>query len=185
MCACKLSHALLTLLAVAGCTLKQEMEIFSMTPAKLAVNFLLCVFSIGFVAGAEQTVADVSAHADKDAAKMVRKTWPEGKSFDLKRMKVTLSAPVLVKRDREPYYFPKIARLPNGEIILHSAIDCPLNLSITDESFKPERAEVLWSSDGGLTWKDPQIIPDGSSLHVLLPNGDMMFAPYRLFELPK
>ena len=113
------------------------------------------------------------------------KSWPDGKTFELKGMKVTLSAPVLVRRDREPYYFPKIARLPNGEIMLHSSVFAPLDLSKVDDNFLPERAEVLWSSDGGLTWKDPQNIPDGSSLHVLLPNGDMLLAPYRTFELPK
>src|SRR5690349_7724328 len=113
------------------------------------------------------------------------KAWPEGASFDLKGVKVSLSAPVLVRRDREPYYFPKISRLPNNELVLCSSIDRPVNLSVTDESFKPERSEILWSGDGGLNWKDPQIIPDASSLRILLSGGDLIFAPYRTFELPK
>jgi hypothetical protein len=102
--------------------------------------------------------------------------WPEGKTYNLKGLRVTLSAPVLVGRRKSFYWFPKVVRLANGDLIAHASLDV--------DDFGQEREEVLWSSDGGLTWRDPKQYPSPSNAQVLLTSGDLLFLPYRLYPLP-
>jgi len=104
------------------------------------------------------------------------KDWPEGKTYQLKGLSVTLSAPVLVGRSKGFYWFPKLVRLADGELVAH----CQLDL----DNFGQEREEILWSDDGGLTWGDAKQVPSPSGAQVLLTSGDLLFLPYRLYPLP-
>jgi len=83
---------------------------------------------------------------------------------------------VLVRRSKSFYWFPKIVRLANGELVAHSSLDV--------DNFGQEREEILWSGDGGLTWEDPKQYASPSNAQVLLPSGDLLFLPYRLYPLP-
>ena len=77
--------------------------------------------------------------------------WPGGKTYNLKGLNVTLSASVLVGRRKTFYWFPKVARRGTGDLIAHASLDV--------DDFGQEREEVLLSSDGGLTWRDPKQYP--------------------------
>lgn len=103
-------------------------------------------------------------------------TWLEGETYDLKGLRVTLSAPALVKRSRGFYWFPRITRLSNGSLVTHVSLDT--------DTFGEERGEVLWSSDGGLTWGNPKQFPTPSSAQIHLPSGDLLSLPYRLYPRP-
>jgi hypothetical protein len=113
--------------------------------------------------------------ADPEAAPT---KWPAGKIYRLKEgLEVTVSAPVLVGRStRTHYWYPGLARLANGDLIAHvtTSVD-----GFGDKGKEP--GEVVWSSDGGLTWGNPQEILYASASKVLLPNGDLLFLPYRLY----
>jgi hypothetical protein len=100
--------------------------------------------------------------------------WPAGKTYDLSGLKVTISAPRLVSRSYTGHYwFPHLVRLANGELIAHVSLDA--------DQVGEERGEVLWSRDGGLNWGDAQHFPTPSETQLLLPNGDLLFLPSRLY----
>jgi hypothetical protein len=99
--------------------------------------------------------------------------WPEGKTYELKGLRVTLSVPVLIGRSKSYFWFPKIMRLANGDLVAHVQVD-------DDRNIKQERQEVLWSSDGGMTWRDAKEFPVATSARVLLSSGDVVLLPYRL-----
>jgi len=105
------------------------------------------------------------------------RSWPEGKTYDLKRLRVTLSAPVLVGRGKPAFNFPKIVGLRNGDLIAH--------VEVTAENWEGEQNDVLWSSNGGLTWEDAARCPIATSARVLLPSGDFVLLPYRLYPRPE
>jgi hypothetical protein len=111
--------------------------------------------------------------------------WPAGRVYELKGMKVSVSAPVLVQRDYEPFCYPRLERLANGQIICAATIDSPENAADTAAFFGPERNGVKWSNDGGLTWKEWAVVPDASNARILLPNGDLLFVPYRMYTCPQ
>lgn len=104
-------------------------------------------------------------------------SWPEGKTYDLKGLRVTLSAPVLVGRSKNAFNFPKIVGLRNGDLIAQ--------VEVTPETWEGEQNEVLWSSDGGLTWGGEARCPIATSARVLLPSGDFVLLPYRLYPRPE
>lgn len=109
------------------------------------------------------------------------KSWPAGKAYKLNDVEITLSAPVLVGRSAKTHYwYPGLARLANGDLIAHvtTSVD-----GFGDKGKEP--GEVVWSSDGGLTWGSPKQIPYASTSKVLLPNGDLLFLPYRLYPHKK
>lgn len=103
-------------------------------------------------------------------------SWPEGKTYSLEGLTVAISAPVLVGRGKDAFNFPKIMRLPNGDLVA--------TIEVTPESWDKERNTVLWSNDGGLTWGDAQACPIATSARVLLPSGDLVLLPYRLYPRP-
>jgi hypothetical protein len=108
--------------------------------------------------------------ADRDSA------WPVGKTYKLAGLRVDLSAPVLVGRGepgRPVFNFPKIVGLRNGELIAH--------VEVTAETWEGEQNDVLWSSDGCLTWGGAARCPIATSARVLLPSGDIILLPYRLY----
>jgi hypothetical protein len=103
-------------------------------------------------------------------------SWPKGKTYDLKGLRVELSAPVLVGRGkpgRPVFNFPKIVGLRNGELIAH--------VEVTAETWEEEQNDVLWSSDGGLTWGGAARCPIATAARVMLPSGDIVLLPYRLY----
>src|SRR5690242_16378054 len=120
------------------------------------------VFLLGAAAG-------VSPAGDAKTAR----EWPRGKTYSLKGMEVSVSAPVLVGRSgKTNYWYPKLVRLADGTLIAH------LTVSLDGFGTRGEEpGEVLWSSDGGLTWENPKRFPYASSTQLQLANGDLLFLP--------
>jgi len=104
--------------------------------------------------------------------------WPTGKAYELKGLRVTLSAPVLVGRSKTYFWFPQIERLPNGEVLA-------IVRTCADANPYDSKGAILWSSDEGLTWSEPK--PYGrmatspqagdSWSRLFLPNGDLLLLP--------
>jgi hypothetical protein len=118
-------------------------------------------------------LALLAGAANLSVAEAGGQTWPEGKTYELKGLRVNLSAPVLMARRKSFYWFPKIMRLTNGELLGQVQVD-------DDRHWEQERQEVLWSSDGGMTWGDAKEFPVGTSARVPLYSGDVVLLPYRL-----
>jgi len=78
------------------------------------------------------------------------KGWPQGKTYELSGLRVSLSAPVLVGRSKDYFWFPQIQLLPNGELI---AI---IRTCADDWPFE-DKSAVLWSANNGLSWSKPAL----------------------------
>ena len=106
----------------------------------------------------------------------VEQGWPKGKTYDLKGIKVTLSAPVLVGRSKEYFWYPQIKRLPNGDLV---AI-----IRLGGDTVTADDAVAMWSRDGGLTWSSPRRFAGQSWSQLFLPSGDLLLLPFHLYRRP-
>jgi hypothetical protein len=100
-------------------------------------------------------------------------TWTASSHITLPGLKVTLSAPVLVKRSRWYCWFPSLIRQPNG--VLWAVMSAYADVHVSDSFNYLSR-----SRDGGLTWEEPKVIGDAGLSHLLLDDGSAMVLPYYL-----
>ncbi len=113
------------------------------------------------------------------------KEWPEGKTYQLKGLKVNLSAPVLVARhnpqDRVLWWYAYMYRVPSGEVmaIITTGPDQYENWSKCNTGF-------CWSADGGLTWSEPKFYKDCPCGYPgpTLPSGDQVMLPFLFYKSP-
>ena len=105
--------------------------------------------------------------------------WVDMKTIKLKRVRVTLSQPVLVARSKEHLWFPTLIDLEKGKILAVMSNN-------PDAVMWPTQAWAAWSSDGGLTWRcDKPLDCLYSDLNALrLKNGDRLLLPFYLFPVP-
>src|SRR6516165_5852883 len=69
------------------------------------------------------SVALVASATNLSVAEGRGQNWPEGRTYELKGLRVTLSAPVLMARRKSYFWFPKIMRLTNGELLAQVQVD--------------------------------------------------------------
>jgi hypothetical protein len=148
-----------------------------MSPVRFRVPRIHRALLAGVVLSAFLSLTGGHGRLLRSAERSQNSPWPEGKTYDLKGLRVTLSAPVLVGRSKTAFNFPKIVGLRNGDLIAH--------VEVTPENWEGEQNEVLWSSDGGLTWGGEARCPIATSARVLLPSGDFVLLPYRLYPRPE
>lgn len=99
--------------------------------------------------------------------------WIDQQPVALQGLRVTPSAPVLVKRSRWYCWFPSLIRQPDGT--LWANISAYADMGVT-ASFN----YLSRSRDGGLTWDEPRIIGDAGLSHLILPDGSALVLPYYL-----
>jgi hypothetical protein len=99
--------------------------------------------------------------------------WAAGKTTELKGLKVSLSAPVLVARSKGYLWFPTLMRLGSGDLLAVMS-------DYADEHTTSSTSRVCWSKDGGRTWTEPRAALYGDS-HLRLANGDELLLPYYLY----
>jgi hypothetical protein len=105
------------------------------------------------------------------------KSWPRGKTYRLRGLDVELSAPVLVGRNRDYFWFPQIQRLPDGDLIA-------IVRTCADDWPFEDKSVVVWSGDGGLTWGDPHPYKPESFCQLLNTSGEMLLLPLMLYPRP-
>ena len=101
--------------------------------------------------------------------------WRTAREYDLEKVTVGISEPVLVARQRERLWFPGLTRLDNGDLIAN--MSCGPDTTQVDN---PGSASV-WSFDQGRTWTplDPLRSPGIVYHHLQLPSGDALFLSFR------
>lgn len=103
--------------------------------------------------------------------------WKDRAPIQLKRLRITLSEPVLVKRSRWYCWFPSLIRQPDGT--LWTVMSAYADVDVSDSFCYLSR-----SRDGGLTWDEPRVIGDAGNSHLLLPDGSAVVIPYYLRPRP-
>jgi len=106
-------------------------------------------------------------------AGMAGKEWPEGKSYSLKELEVSLSAPVLVGRSKGYFWQPTFVRLSSGDLL--AAI-----WNLPDTIHRENTSLFSWSSDRGLTRSEP-IQGEVYDIALRLPSGDELLLPFNLY----
>ncbi len=111
------------------------------------------------------------------AAQNKAPAWEQKQTIALKGAKVTLSAPILVARSRGYLWFPTLIRRPQGDLLAAMS-------NYADVHTQTSTGTFCWSSNGGLTWSEPQ---SGfySDSHLHLPGGALLLLPYYLFPRPQ
>lgn len=97
--------------------------------------------------------------------------WPEGLSYAMDGMRVSVSCPVLIGRSRDYLWFPNIAELASGELIANAQ-------PYSDLSVPATRCTVFRSTDGGLSWREEGDVPAFGWVSITLPNDDHLRLPY-------
>jgi hypothetical protein len=100
-------------------------------------------------------------------------SWQERATIRLQDVQVTLSQPVALDRKRGYFWFPNLWVMPNGDLL--STVG-----ACSDEHMSAFPYYVTWSRDGGLTWSEPVVAPDGGQSLLTLMSGDSILLPYDL-----
>jgi hypothetical protein len=102
--------------------------------------------------------------------------WPQGKTYTLDDLQVSVSAPVLVGQSKKEYFWaPTIIRLSDKQIVATVGTGPD---TFTNES---QRSVAIWSNDGGLTWGKPVPLPGSSVASLAQPSGDVVLLPFVLY----
>lgn len=102
--------------------------------------------------------------------------WQPGSTVELNSFTVSLSTPVEVLRSKGYCWFPSLVVLPNGDLYATAS-------NYADVHTSDSNGFNTFSSDGGLTWSEPVVLPYGES-PLQLANGDVLLLPYYLHERP-
>jgi sialidase-1 len=97
----------------------------------------------------------------------------DGRTVELKTIRVRLSQPILVARSKGYLWFPTVHRLSDGALLAVMS-DYP------DKHVQKATARGAWSHDGGQTWSAPRPALYGD-VGVRLANGDELLLPYYLY----
>jgi len=103
--------------------------------------------------------------------------WPEGKSYSLRDFDVTISAPVLVAREKGHCWFPTLTKLPDGRLTATYQ-------NSPDDAQAQAAGQCRFSNDRGLTWGPPRRCDVGGPTKLPLANGDVLFLPFRMDQKP-
>ena len=143
------------------------------------MSSVLCSLALACLAAALALAAAAPAGS---ASSEAPKAWPVGKTYEMKGLKVTLSAPMLVGEQKmagkDWYWYPQVARLTSGELLAVSRLG-PDNL----EADAVSKIGFSWSADGGQTWSPTKALNKGHGYSSLtLPNGDLLMLPFILYR---
>jgi hypothetical protein len=99
----------------------------------------------------------------------------------LNSLTVEMSAPRLIGRSQEEFWFPQIHKFPNGDLLLYVRLggdDWP-----AFEAGHGFEAALMWSKDEGRTWSKPKRVAQSTS-QLALPSGDLLLLPFFLYRRP-
>lgn len=99
--------------------------------------------------------------------------WKGVKTATLQGLRVTLSSPVLVARDKGYLWFPTLSRLSDGRLLA-------LMSNYADIHTSSSTCLAAWSADGGQTWTKPSPGLYGDA-QLTLPSGDLLLLPYYMY----
>ena len=97
--------------------------------------------------------------------------WTEERNLDLAGLKIGFSAPKLVGRSREYFWFPSLANCGKGRLLAQIQNHPDMQVRRYDRL-------GAWSVDGGLRWSEPFSIQDGGFANLRRSNGDTILLPY-------
>jgi len=99
--------------------------------------------------------------------------WKPSQTLHLDGLRVELSQPVLVARDKGYLWFPSLIRLADGELLAVMS-------HYADVHTNTPAMLASWSGDGGLTWSTP-IAATYGQCPLTLPDGSTLMLPYYLY----
>ena len=133
------------------------------------------VLCLGLLTSA--TTWGCSSPLNSPSAATTAAAWPEGRSYSVRNFDVTISAPVLVAREKGHCWFPALTKLPDGRLM------ASYQRSDDDENAKAV-GQCRFSGDGGLTWGPPQSFDLGGPTRLALANGDVLSLPFHMDQKP-
>ena len=97
-----------------------------------------------------------------------------GATYNLRGLQVTITAPQVVGRRTECFWYPNIMRFANGTLAM--------SIRVGDDRLTADDALLAWSRDEGRTWSDPKPYTCQSFSYLALPSGEMALLPHHLYK---